>query len=125
VVRPRRPGRKVRPRPVTLLGDDELLDRDAARAALGLSSEGRHALLALGAGNLGDPTPAAVGLIAELGRRGFDVACARAPISIRDLPLPDGARPLGLFPLGRSLRAFDVFGRAAGYRTCCAGGQAG
>lgn len=125
VVRSRRPGRKVKTPPVTLLRDDEPLGRDAARAALGLDPDGRHALLALGAGNLGDPTPAAVGLIEELGRRGFDVACARAPISIRDLPLPDGARPLELFPLGRYLRAFDVFVGAAGYNTCCEVVQSG
>ena len=125
VVRPRRPGRKVRTPPVTLLRDDELLDRDAARAALGLSSEGRHALLALGAGNLGDPTPAALGLIDELGRRGFDIACTRAPISIKDMPLPDNVRPLTLYPLARYLRAFDVFVGAAGYNTCCEVVQSG
>lgn len=125
VVRGSMPGRKVRTPPVTLLKDDELLDRATARKALGLAPEGRYALVSLGAGNLDDVSQVAEGLIAEFRGRGFEVAYARAPISVQDVPLPPGTRPLDLYPLVRYLRAFDVFAGAAGYNTCCEVVQSG
>lgn len=125
VDREARPGRRVTVPPVTLLRDDELLDRSAARAALGLDSDGRHALVCLGAGNLDDPSDVARGLTEALRERGFDVAYARAPISVRDVSLPPGVRLLELYPLARYLRAFDVFAGAAGYNTCCEVVQSG
>lgn len=44
------PGRKVTIPPLTLLKDDEIVDRCAARDALGLNREGRYALFSLGPG---------------------------------------------------------------------------
>src|SRR5690606_36986329 len=75
------PGRTVVTPPVMLLGDTDLLDRATARDALGLTAEGRYALMSLGAGYLDDVRPVAHGLIAELGRRGYEVYYARSPIS--------------------------------------------
>jgi UDP:flavonoid glycosyltransferase YjiC (YdhE family) len=119
IERARRPGRKVTIPPVTLLRNDELLNRDEARDALGLKRDERYALLSLGPGNLKDVSDIASGLIEEMRRLGFTVVWARAPISVRDVPLPDDVVPLSVYPLVRYMRAFDVFAGAAGYNTCC------
>jgi hypothetical protein len=119
VERAERPGRKVTTPPVTLLDQAELLERDAARDALGLPRDGRLALFSLGPGNLKDIGDIAGGLIEEIQGRGFTVVWAKAPISVRDLPLPDDVASISEYPLVRCMRAFDVFVGAAGYNTCC------
>jgi UDP:flavonoid glycosyltransferase YjiC (YdhE family) len=119
IERAERPGRKVTTPPVTLLTLDELLNQDEARHALGLKHDGRYALLSLGPGNLKDVSDIARGLIEEMRSHGFTVVWARAPISVRDVPLPGDVLPVSLFPLVRYMRAFDVFAGAAGYNTCC------
>jgi UDP:flavonoid glycosyltransferase YjiC (YdhE family) len=113
------PGRKVIIPPATLLRDDELLNRDEARRALGLSRAGRYALFSLGPGNLKDVSGLGRGLIDEMKSHGYAVVWARAPISVKDLPLPDDVMPISVYPLVRFMRAFDVFVGAAGYNTCC------
>ena len=125
IERAERPGRKVTTPPVTLLKLHELLNRDEARDALGLKRGGRYALLSLGPGNLKDVSDIARGLIAEMRGHGVTVVWARAPISVRDVPLPDDVLPVSLFPLVRFMRAFDVFAGAAGYNTCCEVVQSG
>jgi UDP:flavonoid glycosyltransferase YjiC (YdhE family) len=112
-------GRKVTIPPVTLLKDDELLDRDEARDALGLSRNGRYALFSLGPGNLKDVSGIGRGLIDEMQERGYTAVWTRAPISASDVTLPDGVIPLAVYPLVRYMRAFEVFVGAAGYNTCC------
>jgi hypothetical protein len=125
VEREAKPGRKVTIPPVTLLRDEELLDREAARGALGLGRDGRdgrdrrYALFSLGPGNLKDVGDIGRGLIEEVRSRGFTVVWARAPISVKDVPLPDDVVPIAVYPLARYMRAFDVFVGAAGYNTCC------
>ena len=118
VERADRPGRKVTIPPVTLLMPRELLERDKARELLGLESEGRYALLSLGPGNLKDVSHIARGLIDELHGRGFVIAWARAPISVRDIRVADAVIPVSAYPLVRYMRAFDIFVGAAGYNTC-------
>ncbi len=113
------PGRKVTIPPVTLLKDEELLDRDQARDSLGLSRDGRYALFSLGPGNLKDISGIGRGLIDEMTRRAYTVVWTRAPISASDVALPDGVVPIAEYPLVRFMRAFDVFIGAAGYNTCC------
>lgn len=125
VERAERPGRKVTTPPVTLLRRDELMDRKEARDALELEPDGRYALLSLGPGNLKDVSDIGRGLVAEMRTRGFTVVWAKAPISVRDVPLPEGVSPLSLYPLVRYMRAFDVFAGAAGYNTCCEVVQSG
>jgi hypothetical protein len=119
VERARRPGRKVTTPPVTLLRNDELLSREAARDALGLKRDGRYALFSLGPGNLKDVSHIARGLIEEMHGHGFTVVWACAPISVRDVPLPGDVIPISVFPLVRYMRAFDAFAGAAGYNACC------
>jgi UDP:flavonoid glycosyltransferase YjiC (YdhE family) len=125
IERARRPGRKVTTPPVTLLKSDELLHRDDARDQLGLDRDSRYALFSLGPGNLKDVSAIALGLRDEMREHGFTVVMARAPISVRDMPLPDDVRTVSVYPLVRYLRAFDVLASAAGYNACCEIVQAG
>jgi hypothetical protein len=105
--------------PVCVLDDEELLDRTSAREALNLPLQGRIVLFALGPGNLKDVAGIGHGLIRVFEAAGFSIVWARAPISVRDVELPQGVTPLTVYPLARYLRAFDVFVGAAGYNTCC------
>ncbi|WP_321912890.1 glycosyltransferase [Paraburkholderia sp. J11-2] len=111
--------------PVCVLEEDELLDRAAAREALGLPPDGRFVLIALGPGNLKDVAGIGHGLIRNFEAAGFKVVWVRAPISVRDVELPPHVLPLTVYPLARYLRAFDAFVGAAGYNTCCELVQAG
>ena len=117
--------RKVITPPVTLLNDDELLDREEARDRLGLNRNERYALFTLGPGNLKDVSTVALGLLAEMRDRGITVVWARAPISVRDLSLPEGVATISEYPLVRYLKAFDVIASAAGYNACAEIVQAG
>ncbi|HZD54032.1 MAG TPA: glycosyltransferase [Woeseiaceae bacterium] len=119
VQREARPARKITIPPVTVLKEDELLDRHAARDELGLSRDGRYALFSLGPGNLKDVSAIGQGLIDEVAKRGCTVVWTRTPISATDVPLPEGVIPISVYPLVRYMRAFDVFVGAAGYNACC------
>ena len=119
------PARKITIPPVTLLKNDELLDRDAARDALSLSRDGRYALFSLGPGNLKDVSDIGRGLIDEVTKRGYTAVWTRAPISANDVPLPERVIPIAVYPLVRYMRAFDIFIAAAGYNACCEVLQAG
>lgn len=113
------PARKVTIPPLTLLRDDELLDRDSARSSLELERDGRYALFSLGPGNVKDVSAIGRGLIDEMKSRGYVVVWTRTPISASDMALPDGVIPISVYPLVRYMRAFDVIVSAAGYNSCC------
>lgn len=105
--------------PVCLLKTEEMLDREMAREALGLDSDGRYVLFSLGPGNLKDVSSIGYGLIRHFEAAGFKVVWARPPISVKDVELPAGVMPVSVYPLARYMKAFDVFVGAAGYNTCC------
>lgn len=111
--------RKIVVSPVTLLDEHELMDRATAREALGMKTDGHYVLFSLGPGNLKDVSGIGQGLIRQFRAAGFQAVWAQAPISVRDVELPAGVKPLSLYPLVRYMRAFDGFVGAAGYNTCC------
>jgi UDP:flavonoid glycosyltransferase YjiC (YdhE family) len=125
VERAAQPGRKVRTPPVTLFDAHELPDRERARSELGLDQRSRYALFTLGPGNLKDVGDIARRLIEIFGLHGYTIVWARAPITVRDVMLPDGVVPISVYPLARFLRAFDVVASAAGYNSCYEIAQAG
>ena len=112
-------GAQIRVPPVCILDEDELMGRVQARNALRLAIDGNYALFSLGAGNINDVEGVAAGLIQELKTAGLEIVWANNPISVKDIPMPDGIRSISAYPLVRYLRAFDVFVGAAGYNTCC------
>lgn len=105
--------------PVTVLKDIELMDRSAAREALGLVADGRYVLFSLGPGNLKDVSGIGQDMIRLFEHAGFQAVWARAPISVRDVRLPEGVMSISVYPMVRYLKAFDAFVGAAGYNTCC------
>ena len=111
--------RQVNIPPLTLLKDEELLDRDAARRELRLEPDKRYALFSLGPGNLKDINSIGRGLVDEVRQRGYHAAWTRAPISVADVALPEDVIPLSAFPVARFINAFDLLIAAAGYNTCC------
>ena len=116
---------KLRVPPVCLLQEDEILDRAAARLALGLAADTREVLFSLGAGNLKDVSGVGSELVREFELAGFNVSWAVPSIATKAPELPIGVNPLGIYPLAKYLRAFDAFVGAAGYNTCCEVVQAG
>lgn len=117
-------GKRIMLPPVTVLGEHELLERDAARTAFDLREDGRYVLFSLGPGNLKDVSGIGQTLIRRFADAGFQTVWARAPISVHDVDLPAGVTSISAYPLVRYLRAFDLFVGAAGYNTCCEVAQA-
>lgn len=101
--------------PVTLLDADELLDREQARAALGLEPEATWALVQLGTGALDDPASRLGIAAAALGAAGVRLAFVESTIAAQRTALPPGAVGIEVYPLARYLRAFDLAVTAAGY----------
>lgn len=109
--------------PISLLQTEQqlgqLLERSAARAALGLDPDRPVLLVSLGAGNIDDPTAAMSAAIrTALEAPDWQVALTRAPISWRGLPdeLRERVTVLdAVYPLVRYVAAFDAGVSAAGY----------
>ena len=108
--------------PITLLGPDELLPRDAARAALEIPPGALAVLVQLGAGNNFD-TRSVLERVLDACRRIRDchVRVVRWLISSADHELAVGprgsVRSLRGFPLCRFAAAFDFAISAAGYNS--------
>lgn len=106
----------VRVAPVTLLGEDDMLPRHQARAELGIDQDASAVLITLGAGNIND-TRSDTEVFAEAARAEFPgatVYATRSPIAAASSTAAH-VTPLSVYPLARSLRAFDVVVAAAGY----------
>ena len=104
--------------PVTYLEGEELLDRAAARAALGLDPARPAALVTLGAGNIDDADSTLRRVLDRLGREpDLQVLVTRSMIAEQQTALPDNVRAVSVYPLARYLHAFDLAVAAAGYNS--------
>jgi UDP:flavonoid glycosyltransferase YjiC (YdhE family) len=109
----------VRVPPVILLGTDELLHREAARAELGLDPDRTAVLVQLGSRNNFDYAGIDEVVVEELGSRP-DVELVFVDWLIGDQAadhLPPHVRRLRTFPVARLLAAFDLAVSAAGYNS--------
>jgi glycosyltransferase involved in cell wall biosynthesis len=103
--------------PITYLDRHELVDRDAAREALGLDPERPAALLQLGAGNINDISTPAARIAARLRDAGFQVVLAESAIATEPMPPVPGAVVVKAYPISRYLRGLDLVISASGYNS--------
>ncbi|SNC65365.1 UDP-N-acetylglucosamine:LPS N-acetylglucosamine transferase [Kytococcus aerolatus] len=106
----------VRVGPVTMVDRTDLLDRATARARLGLPTEGRLALVSLGAGNINDTTGLVGATASALRERGIVPCVTHAAISRRPVSTP-GVHVVQDFPVAHCLAAFDLGVVAGGYNS--------
>ncbi len=104
--------------PVTLLGPDELLDRQKARTELGMDPDAPALLVTLGAGNINDIT-SGLDTVADEMRAwaGWQVYATSAPIAWNGGVARPDVHALSVYPLARYLHAFDGAVAASGYNS--------
>lgn len=102
--------------PVTFVDRRDLVDRNQARAELGLPGDGPLALVSLGAGNINDTSGDLGAVAAALGRLGVGVCVTHAEIADRAPEVAD-VHLVRRFPLATHYRAFDLAISAAGYNS--------
>ena len=106
--------------PVTLVREDEMLDRAAARAELGLDPDRPALLLSLGAGNINDITSDLAAFTGAAERSTTDWQVGTTKVAISSGPgaaLGESVVPVSVYPLARYLHAFDAAVVAAGYNS--------
>jgi UDP-N-acetylglucosamine--N-acetylmuramyl-(pentapeptide) pyrophosphoryl-undecaprenol N-acetylglucosamine transferase len=104
--------------PVVMYDGDELVGRDASRAALGLDPAGQWVLVQLGAGAVNDLSSPLARTLDHLRRAGdLRVAYAESPIGATRADLPPDVTRIRSYPLLPHLRAFDFVVTAAGYNS--------
>jgi spore coat polysaccharide biosynthesis predicted glycosyltransferase SpsG len=108
----------TRLRPILLLDESEVLDREQARKELGLSESGLAVLVGLGAGNDEDTaSPTRIAVEKLLQQPEIEVVVAEWLIQKAAFDLPDRVKPIKTYPISRLLRAFDFAFSAAGYNS--------
>jgi UDP:flavonoid glycosyltransferase YjiC (YdhE family) len=113
-----RRGDALRVDPITLLDDDERLDRRAAAAVLGVDPARTTALVTLGAGNVRDHA-SELRIVVDrlLTVPDLQVIVTRAVIADDAPPLDDRVRATSYYPLASCLGAVDLAFAAAGYNS--------
>lgn len=104
--------------PITFLDTDDQLDREAARAELGLDPDRPAALVQLGAGNIND-TASLLGMVVEAlaEQPDLQICVTRSAIASEADDLAADVRSISVYPLARYLQAFDLAVAASGYNT--------
>ncbi|MEU4421023.1 glycosyltransferase [Actinoplanes sp. NPDC024001] len=103
--------------PITYLDRHELVDREAARAALELDPDRPAALVQLGAGNINDISSPTARITRHLRDAGFQVVFAESAIATEPMPAVPGTRLVKLYPISRYLRGLDLVVSASGYNS--------
>lgn len=109
----------VRLAPFTLLDHTDILERDEARAELGMDPHKPALLLSLGAGNINDIT-SDIEVFSDAASElpgSWQVHATRPPIARSGTQARDHVRPLSVHPLMQYLRAFDAAVVAPGYNS--------
>ena len=101
--------------PVSLLDVLDTCDRDEARLALGLPTEGKIALVSLGSGAVGLDAELREAACAHVLDQGWQVATTQAILE-GSMSAANGVHVLQrIYPLARYIKAFDLVVSAAGY----------
>ena len=100
--------------PVTLVGHVPMLDRDKARAELGLDPNLPTVMVSLGSNRRTDLYAAYQRTVERFTAAGWQVAVTSSPIRDQGTPA-GGPKVISVFPLVRYLNAFDAAVSASGY----------
>jgi hypothetical protein len=100
--------------PVTLIGHVPMLDRDQARAELGLDLNRRTVLVTLGSNRRTDLYAAYQRTVERFTTAGWQVVVTSSPLSDQD-SVTGGPKVISVFPLVKYLNAFDAAVSASGY----------
>ena len=107
----------LRVAPILQLDASELLDRDAARDALGLDPERRAVLIALGSDDRYGLATAARTVAERCVAAGLEVVFADWLVSTDRIELPAEVKRMSVYPLSRYFRAFDFAVARPGYNS--------
>ena len=108
----------VRVRPVVLLDESDLLDRESAMAELGLNPERPAVLVTLGAGNLDDQRSLLGRVVAAVASDRDVQVCVTTPvIAYSESHLAHQVHRVSVYPISRCFHAFDYAVSAAGYNS--------
>jgi UDP-N-acetylglucosamine:LPS N-acetylglucosamine transferase len=104
--------------PILLLDEPELIQRDEARAELGLEDSNLTVLVQLGSGNIDELAFLLRTTVERLLRiPNLEVVVGDSPISRGRVELPSEVRRLTTYPINRYLKGFDFAISAAGYNS--------
>ena len=107
----------LRVAPILQLDPSELLDRDAARSALGLDPDRRAVLIQLGSDDKHGLAFAARTAAERCIAEGLEVVFADWLVSRERVELPAGVKRISVYPLSRYFRAFDFAIARPGYNS--------
>lgn len=104
---------------ITLTSPESLLSAPEARKVLGLRSQGRYALVQLGAGNINDIDSLRSFVVEHIHRTNPDITpvVAISPLATNKLLVPSPAITVQKYPIAQLSNAFEFVAMAAGYNS--------